>query len=73
VDGTLNAGHQLRRHSVTWRQVGSFEAFRLFLRDLFVDQHTKDLVNAPWIRMESYQEISNKAALIQLGPPRSNN
>ena len=29
-----NATHQLRRHSTHWRQVGTFEATRLFLRDL---------------------------------------
>ena len=28
-----NSGHQLRRHDITWRQVGTFEATLLFLED----------------------------------------
>ena len=33
-DGSTQTGeHQLRRHEIPWRQVGTFEAFRLFLRD----------------------------------------
>jgi DTW domain-containing protein YfiP len=32
-DGSVGRGHQLRKHSIAWRQVGTFEATRLFLRD----------------------------------------
>lgn len=28
------SGHQLRRHTIAWRQVGTYEATRLFLKDL---------------------------------------
>ena len=28
------SGHQLRRHTVAWRQVGTYEATRLFIKDL---------------------------------------
>jgi len=59
VDGQVNSGHQLRQHSVTWRKVGTFEATRLFLRDLAGSDCTDDLA---WNdRMEKYQRIANLA------------
>ena len=40
---TYNSGHQLRRHAVTWRQVSTFEATRLFLKDILdVEEHSND-------------------------------
>jgi DTW domain-containing protein YfiP len=74
TDGSANAGHQLRRHSTTWRQVGTFEATRLFLGDLLsYDYPDSSSPATPWGQMESYQEIANKAARIELGPPRLKN
>jgi DTW domain-containing protein YfiP len=70
TDGSANAGHQLRRHSTTWRQVGTFEATRLFLRDLLLDDYPDSLPATPWGQMEFYQEIANEAARKELGPPR---
>mmetsp|Transcript_48378 Transcript_48378/g.94532 ORF Transcript_48378/g.94532 Transcript_48378/m.94532 type:complete len:348 (+) Transcript_48378:80-1123(+) len=61
VNGEANAGHQLRKHSMTWRKVGTFEATRLFLMDLLAQEYG-DSRDAPWIRMESYQQIANSAA-----------
>lgn len=58
VDGQTNTGHQLRKHSVTWRKVATFEATRLFLRDLA--QGDGDL---SWNDdMDTYQQIANQAA-----------
>jgi DTW domain-containing protein YfiP len=68
-------GHQLRRHSIAWRQIGTFEATRLFLRDVGL-AHTNDDGNADqdtspsWSKIQSYQEIANRAAQKELGPPR---
>jgi DTW domain-containing protein YfiP len=71
TDGSANPGHQLRRHSTTWRQVGTFEATRLFLRDLLLDDYPESSAAiTPWGQMESYQEIANEAARKELGPPR---
>jgi DTW domain-containing protein YfiP len=60
-------GHQLRRHDIAWRQVGTFEATRLFLQDML----TKDDTKMPWEQLQSYQEIANQAARRELGPPRT--
>ena len=57
------AGHQLRRHSVTWRQVSTCEATRLLLRDM---GEPPSVVAA----LGHYQEVANAAALRQIGPPR---
>jgi DTW domain-containing protein YfiP len=69
------SGHQLRRHSVAWRRVGTFEATRLFLRDLQDEMTKNDSSSADpelhdWKQIESYQEIANQAARRELGPPR---
>jgi DTW domain-containing protein YfiP len=69
IDGEPNAGHQLRKHSVQWKRVGTFEATRLFLADLLA-QDDNDTGVAPWIRMESYQQIANSAAKAQSGKCR---
>ena len=73
--GSIQWGHQLRKHEISWRQVGTFEAFRLFLKDWFQEfplRHTKlEEVNGlePWEQIESYQNIANKAALSELPLP----
>lgn len=67
VDGEANAGHQLRKHSVTWRKVGTFEAARLFLADLLEGDYDLFDEDAPWLRMKSYQQVANHAAQQQNG------
>lgn len=82
-DGTTESGHQLRRHSISWRQVGTFEATRLFLRDwwhVFGEageaaaesggNTTSSRDACVWETIGSYQRIANEAALRELGPPR---
>jgi hypothetical protein len=53
-------GHQLRKHSViSWKQVATFEATRLFLRDLAANG-----VDLSWNdEMGKYQQIANQAAI----------
>lgn len=59
ADGQMNRGHQLRKHSITWRKVGTFEATRLFLRDLAGSDG-----NLAWNdQMQKYQQIANLAAV----------
>ena len=77
-NGSIESGHQLRRHEIPWRQVGTFEAFRLFLRDWsreFPSHNNNNNENEGrlefWEQIESYQRIANNAALKELGPPRS--
>jgi DTW domain-containing protein YfiP len=83
-NGSTESGHQLRRHEIPWRQVGTFEAFRLFLRDWsreFPSHNNNNNNNNNnnendgrlefWEQIESYQRIANEAALKELGPPRS--
>ena len=78
---TYNSGHQLRRHVVTWRQVSTFEATRLFLRDLLDPDGTDEIANItetnqittprlPWDELESYHAAANEAARKELGPKR---
>jgi len=72
-DGSTETGHQLRRHDIAWRQVGTFEAFRLFMRDWsreFPSNSEGAEALEFWQQIESYQRISNDAALKELGPPR---
>ena len=65
-------GHQLRRHSIAWRQVGTFEATRLFLRDVgMAHGDHKDDTLAPWATIQHYQTVANEAARRELGPPRT--
>jgi DTW domain-containing protein YfiP len=77
----LVEGHQLRRHSIAWRQIGTFEATRLFLRDVGLAHRgttntTDDNADHPqetlpfWSKIQPYQEIANRAARKELGPPR---
>ena len=64
-----NSAHQMRRHSITWRQVGTFEATRLFLKDLNgLFPSTSSIPACEQIR--HYQDIANEAAKVELGPPR---
>jgi DTW domain-containing protein YfiP len=81
-NGEEQQGHQLRRHCTMWRQVGTFEATRLFLRDVLVlgDDDDSSLSSSSsssssepppvWEQIASYQEIANQAARRELGPPR---
>lgn len=73
--GSIESGHQLRRHDIPWRQVGTFEAFRLFLRDWCREfpsaKESGEKTLECWEQIESYQTIANNAALRELGPPRS--
>lgn len=60
IGGVSNAGHQLRRHSVTWKKVATFEATRLFLLDVAAG----DGVDLSWNDdMDKYQQIANHAAI----------
>ena len=74
-------GHQLRRHSTVWRQIGTFEATRLFLQELAdaarirnrngkEDDDEYDDITASLGQLRAYQEIANEAARRELGPPR---
>ncbi len=64
-------GHQLRRHSIAWRQIGTFEATRLFLRDVDMAHGTApNGGDTSWAKIQSYQVIANRAAQRELGPPR---
>jgi DTW domain-containing protein YfiP len=63
--GTIS-GHQLRRHSIEWKKVSTFEATRLFLRDMdSTGEHTQQ-----WDTLARYQKIGDNGAMRQLGPPR---
>jgi DTW domain-containing protein YfiP len=71
-EGSTTSGHQLRRHDIAWRQVGTFEAFRLFLRDWSKEFPSSQRGKMEfWEQIESYQRIANEAALRELGPPRT--
>ena len=76
-DGSTNSGHQLRRHEIAWRQVGTFEATRLFLNDVVIAQdrsRQKEDSSLSLIQnLKAYQEIANQAAIRELGPPRDKN
>ena len=68
-------GHQLRRHSTVWRQIGTFEATRLFLQELADAARIRngkeyEDITAPLEQLRAYQEIANDAARRELGPPR---
>jgi len=65
---TTNPGYQLRRHVITWRQISTFEAIRLFLLDLLPQNDTDTTVLAE--QMQSYQIITNQAVKRELGPLR---
>jgi DTW domain-containing protein YfiP len=84
-DGSTQTGeHQLRRHEIPWRQVGTFEAFRLFLRDWSrefpnnnnftnindTDDDHDDNNMESWEKIGSYQRIANDAARKELPPSR---
>eukprot|EP00980_Cylindrotheca_fusiformis_P006544 scaffold1384_cov116-Cylindrotheca_fusiformis.AAC.22 len=80
VETLHETGHQLRRHSVAWKQVGTFEATRLFFKELSMAiNNTNNSINhhppkdaiPSWKQMEAYQEIANTAARRELGPPQT--
>ena len=73
------SGHQLRRHAISWRQIGTFEATRLFLKDFDTAIHHQHHGRHPhktcdadrfWDSIQVYQDIANLAAQRELGPPR---
>lgn len=83
------SGHQLRRHDIFWRQVGTFEAIRLFLLDVAKETAKENIATTATTTpstiekekgkvdiistlksLQSYQQISNQAARIELPPPR---
>lgn len=64
LDG--GSGHQLRRHDVAWRQVGTFEATRLFLQDVAEFRGDEDDI-ARCRTAKSYQDVANLACLRELG------
>jgi DTW domain-containing protein YfiP len=75
-DGKSGAcdGHQLRKHSVEWKKIATFEAVRLFLADLLQGQSNHDNndeeveeVAPPWIQIKGYLRIANEAALNRKG------
>ena len=73
------SGHQLRRHAISWRQIGTFEATRLFLKDFdwAIHHHCRRPdktcdVDQFWDSLQKYQDIANLAAQRELGPPRVN-
>jgi len=81
-NGSTQTGeYQLRRHVIPWRQVGTFEAFRVFLSDWcqeFPNDNTNNKNDVKddddyndrkvWQQIESYQRIANAAALRELPP-----
>jgi len=80
-NGSTKTGeYQLRRHIIPWRQVGTFEAFRVFLSDWcqefpnFDSNKNNDVKDDDdndiqvWQKLESYQRIANAAALRELPP-----
>jgi DTW domain-containing protein YfiP len=81
-DGSTQTGeHQLRRHEIPWRQVGTFEAFRLFLRDWSrefpnnnnfanIKENDDDSNVEAWEKIGLYQRIANDAARRELPPSR---
>ena len=66
-------GRQIRRHPIKWREVSTFEATRLLLRDMAKVSHSWEEGEGEmfWDKLECYQKIANDAALRQLGPPRT--
>ena len=71
-EGSTATGHQLRRHCTSWRQVGTFEATRLFLRDWsqVMDSLDENEATPVWKQIEAYQQVANDAARREIGPPR---
>lgn len=74
-----NPGRQLRRHPIDWRTISTMEATRLLLKDLAESitamylESKDDEKSSPqtfWGVMSRYQQVANKAAQRQLGPPR---
>ena len=72
-------GRQLRRHSIKWKEISTFEATRLFLNDMNRVSRENDLQEssksilkgAEYLeRLSDYLNIANIAATKQLGPPR---
>lgn len=70
----LLPGYQLRKHSIPWKKIATFEAVRLFLVDALLrgddeeeddvaDDFGNDHSNAPWILVKDYVQIANTAAL----------
>lgn len=81
AQGSIERGHQLRRHSIAWRQVGTFEATLLFLEDWervvcgHEKQNPEGVTEATRSRVRdaigSYQKIANEAARWEMGSPQT--
>lgn len=78
TDETIKGGNgrQLRRHPIKWREISTLEATRLLFKDMTsvmvcqrngidqrVGKHAHDILS-------EYQQLSDMAAVKQLGPPR---
>jgi hypothetical protein len=66
-EGSTQSGHQLRRHCTSRRQVGTFEATRLFSRDwshCFPEEQVLNSMNGIqfWGKIQSYRQIANHGA-----------
>ena len=72
----VKSGHQLRKHSVPWKKIATFEAVRLFLADILASQYPSEVVNEkignrktipPWTLVQDYLRIANETALDRKG------
>jgi len=76
VDGECRSGgngRQLRRHPIKWKEVSTLEATRLLLRDMMLagdTNPTKRDGKTFYDILAEYQQISDRAAIDQLGPHR---
>lgn len=73
-------GRQLRRHPIQWKEVSTLEATRLLLKDMILFEKRKTGVTQQlqgtdkqqcYDLLRQFQVVSDRAALRQLGPPRS--
>lgn len=80
ADEENGTGRQLRRHPIQWKEVSTLEATRLLFRDML--KFEKNINDATQQRqgtdgeqcydlLRKFQIVSDRAALRQLGPPRS--
>ena len=72
----LSSGRQLRRHPIKWRKISTLEATRLLLRNMPARSgERKSLADGKKCHdvLYEYQQISDSAAVKQLGPPRMKN
>ncbi len=77
INGTQRggSGRQLRRHPIKWKEVSTLEATRLLLRDMLSLTGEGEIKRnnegkACHDILSEYQQMSDSAAVKQLGPPR---